>query len=92
MTIVEAMAYGTVPVIANTYSALAGIIPDDINGVKVQEADPSLFAEVIDELISNSDKLQEKSNQAFQFCKRNFSIDDVSNNWYKLFDSMKSEE
>ena len=89
MTIVEAMAYGTVPVIANTYTALNGIIPDDVNGKKISSTAPDEFADTIRELINNSNMLQEKSNQAFLLCKKKYSIEDVANNWYKLFELMK---
>lgn len=85
MTIIEAMAYGVVPIIANTYSALEGIIPCDYNGIKVNNVEVLEFAKELRNLMNDNDILQKKSNIAHLFCKENYSVKNIAMEWINLF-------
>lgn len=90
MTIVEAMAYRGVPVIANTYSALQDILPEDINGIKINDVNVYNFAQQLKLLIENEKLLKEKSNRASKFCKEKFDIDKVAYEWCRLFEEINN--
>lgn len=85
MTLVEAMAYGCVPVIANTYSALGGILTDNKNGFKINSLEPDDFSGKLRLLMNNSVLLEEMKINANKFCYNNYRIDIIADRWISLF-------
>lgn len=82
MVIPEAMAYGVVPVVMNTFSGSDDIIINEHNGILTQPFDIKDMAAKVESLISNPAKLSEMSENAIK------SIAEISNesilqNWLK---------
>ncbi|OON88460.1 hypothetical protein BXO88_01320 [Oribacterium sp. C9] len=93
MTIVEAMAYGCVPVIANTYSALKGILNNGDHGIMVNECTDNGFTKILRQIINDEFKIKSMSKKANDFCKDNYDIEIVYERWKKLFsESKKTQE
>lgn len=85
MTIVEAMAYGCVPVIANTYSALKGLLNNGDHGIIIDECTDNGFEKALLHILNDEFKMNLMSKKASVFCKDNFDIDIVYERWNQLF-------
>jgi glycosyltransferase involved in cell wall biosynthesis len=72
MSIIEAMAYGCVP-IATRYRAIPDLIEHDVTGVLLPDVDPSRIAEAIGTLIQDRDRFAAISRGAVERYRRLFT-------------------
>lgn len=88
MTIVEAMAFGCVPVVANTYTALDGILFDHENGYKINPLKPDDFIKTLRLLMTNQTLLDNIKTNTYEFCRQNYEINKIAKEWIGLFEKL----
>ena len=87
LVVVEAMSYGVVPVVYNSFEAAKDLITDGHNGVLVDKPfSDSGFAEKVNELMDKPDYLNELSENG-RIVSAGYSIDRIANEWYQLMDN-----
>ena len=85
LVIVEAMTYGLVPVVYNSYEAVRDIIIDGYNGKLVDKPYRiNSFVTVLKDLMDGNECLNLISCNARNVSSR-FTVDNVVNEWYELF-------
>lgn len=88
MVLTEAMTFGTIPVVFNSYAAAEDIIQDGENGILVPPFSIDRFTRVLETLMNNEEK-REKMSQACRLSVRKFDIRHIGDEWEKLFAELK---
>ena len=84
LVIIEAMTYGVVPVVYNSYETAGELIKNGVNGVLVNTPySVKAFSDTLEELINNEDTLNKIACHARSSSAR-FSVENIANEWYKL--------
>jgi glycosyltransferase involved in cell wall biosynthesis len=91
MTLIEAQSFGCVLVAMNSFASLPDIIQDGENGFIVPNNDINAFAEKVCLLMDNQDLRENMAKNGMKSVKK-FSIENVVNEWEKLFEEVKNEE
>lgn len=88
LVIPEGMAWGVVPCVYGSYSAVYDIVKDDVNGIIIEpqkdEFDAENMAERMSLLMCDNVRLKLMAKAAKQMSNQ-YSLDVVSDSWYKLF-------
>ena len=88
LVIPEGMAWGVVPCVYGSYSAVYDIVKDDVNGIIIEpqkdEFDAENMAERMSLLMCDNVQLKLMAKAARQMSNQ-YSLDVVSDSWYKLF-------
>ena len=87
MVLVEAAAYGCVPVAFNSYAAAGDIIDDGNNGFLIAPFDVQKYADTLACVIKNDEEWQRLSMKAPGITEK-FSIENVGGQWLSLFDEL----
>lgn len=87
MVVMEAMSYGCIPLVYDSYEAVRDIIDDDTNGFIIPPYRYDLMAEKIQQLIDNKSEIHCISEAAKEKVKI-FSPDIISQQWEKLLLSL----
>lgn len=87
MTIIEAMQFGCIPIVYNSFAAINDIIDSGSNGMLVSNGDEGHFVQVMHELIANDD-LQKAIRSKVRPSLDKFSLEKVTSQWKYLFDSI----
>jgi glycosyltransferase involved in cell wall biosynthesis len=90
MVLVEAMAYGCVPVVFDSYSALHDIVSDGRDGIVVPAFDIRMYAKALDKLISEPLLCQSYGFEARAVMRR-FDVSAVDRDWQSLFQQILAE-
>lgn len=91
MVLTEAMAFGTIPVVFNSFAAVSDIIEDGRTGMLVAPFSCKQFARKLSVLMNNEELRTEMSETCMQFVKR-FDIQNVADKWEEVFNRLKSEK
>lgn len=84
LVIVEAMTYGVVPVVYNSYETASELITNGVDGVLVDTPyNNDTFTDTLENLIKSEDILEKIAYNARSSSAR-FSIGNIANEWYKL--------
>jgi glycosyltransferase involved in cell wall biosynthesis len=83
LTVCEAMSYGVVPILYNSFTAASAMIEDGNNGILVSPYDNEEFSKKLDHLISNQEQLSRLRNSALEKSKE-YSLEVVGNKWIEL--------
>lgn len=84
LVIVEAMTYGVVPIVYNSYETASELITNGVNGVLVDTPyNVGAFTNTLENLMNNGDILNKIACNAKSSSAR-FSVDNIANEWYKL--------
>ena len=83
LVLVEAMAYGVVPIAFNNWLSLSEIITNEVDGYIVDDKNMMGLFTVIDSLIKNDNKLVEMSEKARESAKK-FDIKIIGKKWMDL--------
>lgn len=83
LVILEAMAYGCIPVIYNSFAAAKDIINNGENGLLIDYGHEEQFINALSELMSDSIKRETLSIGAVQSSKK-YSIDCISSVWLEV--------
>lgn len=90
LVITEAMSYGVIPIVLNSFAACRDTIIDDSVGYAIDTPfDPDVFANKIIDLVNNTDKMREISRNAQKAAKK-FEISNIADEWEKLFAKLKA--
>lgn len=84
MTLTEAMQFGCVPVVYNSFEAVADIVKSGVTGELVTPFKQKEFENKMRRLMSDSSYLNQLSANAFQYVKR-YDVPNIINQWIKLF-------
>lgn len=84
MVLTEAMSYGCVPFVYDTYESLHDIIDDGKNGIIAKPFNKEEMARRIQELIDNNDKYVAMQQNAIEKVKT-FSIEKIVDKWEEIF-------
>ena len=88
LVIPEGMAWGVVPCVYGSFSAVYDIVKDDVNGIIIEpqkdEFDAENMAERMSLLMCDNVRLKLMAKAAKQMSNQ-YSLDVVSDSWYKLF-------
>lgn len=87
MVILEAMNYGCVPIIYNSFSAASDIINNYRNGILIPFNCEDIFIDNLKAIINNPPRYDEMSVEAKQ-TSSNFSIAKVTQSWITLFNQI----
>ena len=89
MVLLEAQAYG-IPAVAFTCKCgPRDVITDGIDGLLVPEGDINAFAEALDSLMSDPDRIREMGANAFRAADR-WDLETIMKQWTELFESTLS--
>ena len=84
LVLVEAMSYGVVPVVFNSYGAAVNVIDNCVNGYLVKPFDKMGYTKIVEYLIGDNLRLLEGATQSVLKAKT-FSVDNIGNQWVKLY-------
>lgn len=84
MVLVEAMAYGCVPVAYNSYASLQDIVTDGENGFAIPAFDKKMYIRKL-ELLMNDDSLRRRMAARGMSDVCRFNPDKIAAEWIKLF-------
>lgn len=87
LVLTEAMSYGCVPIVYNTYETLHDIVDDKINGFIIQEPSPKLMASCLINQINNESDYQRISYAARKKVIQ-FSADRITCSWEQMLNNM----
>lgn len=90
MTIIEAMQFGCIPIVFNSFSAINDIIADGENGMLVDNGDEKQFEQIMRDLVANEDR-QNVVRQQVRPSLDKFSLGKVICRWMLLFDCLRKK-
>ncbi|GHT33583.1 glycosyl transferase [Bacteroidia bacterium] len=90
LVLVEAMAYGVVPVAFNSYASITDIINDKINGILVNPFNVDEYIGKLKKLMTD-ENVRKKLSKNAQLKAQQFSVDIVGQQWIKIFNQILSE-
>lgn len=91
MVLTEAMTFGTIPVAFNSFAAITDIIEDGQTGVLVPPFSCKQFARKLGVLMKDEELRREMSKHCMEHVKR-FDIQNVVDEWEKVFDRLKNNQ
>lgn len=91
MVLTEAMTFGTIPVVLNSFAAVTDIIEDGQTGVLVSSFSCKQFAQKLGTLMKDEALRTEISKKCVQSVKR-FDIRNVADQWEEVFNRLKAED
>lgn len=87
MSLVEAMQYGCVPILFNSFAAVDEIVDNNQSGIVVPAFDLNKFCDAILFLANHPKKREEMKNKALYRAK-NWSVEKVGEMWLNLFNDL----
>lgn len=84
MVLTEAMEYGMIPFVKDTYGAASDIIDDGQNGFLISPEDEGMYTEVLVKTANNPELQRTISKNAYDSCER-FSSETIGEQWLELF-------
>lgn len=91
MVLTEAMTFGTIPVVFNSFAAVTDIIEDGESGILVPPFSCRQFARKLRMLMSDEGLRAKMSENCVQSVKR-FDIQNVVDQWEEVFKKLKKEK
>jgi len=83
LVLAEAMTFGCVPIVYNSFESVSDIIDDKINGRLITPFDEQKFIEALVELIQDTSERENMSQKAIEMCDR-FSLERIGDKWNNL--------
>ena len=87
MVLPEAMSHYCVPIIYNSFDAASDIITHNVNGVLCKPHDKKNYAKNLIFLMKNTKQRELLAQEAYRK-SLDFSVDNIGNQWEKLFEKM----
>jgi len=87
MVLIEAMAFGCVPIVFDNTASYSDVIESGRDGIIVPDMDEDAFVDACDKLMTEESLRQEMALNAKEKVKK-FSIDKVSKQWISLFEEL----
>ena len=89
MVLLEAAAFGCVPVAFDSFAAVRDIIDDGENGALVPAFDLDAYAETLARLMRNDALRERLAKNAQTQIREKFSMDQIVKKWEELFSRLK---
>lgn len=83
LVLTEAMTFGCVPIVYNSFASASDIIEDKINGRLIEPFNKRNFEEILLDLIQNKSQRDIMGQKAVEDCNR-FSIEKIGDKWQKI--------
>ena len=90
MVLVEAAAYGCIPVAFDSYAAAGDIISDGKNGFLIPAFDCEKYASILSDLMNNGYR-RNSMMKASQEISKKFSLEKIGAQWMELFSKILPE-
>lgn len=87
MVLIEALKFGVIPVLYNTFAATKDIIDDGINGFLIVDNDKEDFIGKLEKLMRD-DLLRMTLSQQCKIKSNDWNANNIYNQWISLFDSL----
>ncbi len=84
LVIAEAMTFGCIPIIYNSFASASDIIEDKVNGRLIEPFKQHKFEEILLELIQKKDVRDMMAINAVEDCNR-FSLENIGKKWQEIF-------
>lgn len=88
LVLAEAMSFGVIPIVYDSFASVRDIISDGKNGIIVPKDNGNfnteIFSSAIEQVIVNTDKMLSMALSAIESSK-NYSVDAIYNRWMKVF-------
>ncbi|MBO0590867.1 glycosyltransferase [Cellulophaga sp. E16_2] len=91
LVLAEAMTFGCVPIVYNSFESASDIIDDGINGLLITAFNESKFSEALLDLIQNTDQRVYMAKKAIEDCNR-FSLDIVGAKWNQVLQQNRNSQ
>lgn len=91
MVLTEAMTFGTVPILYNSYAAAKDIVENGENGILVPPFSRKRYVKSLEDLMQDENKREKMSYNAIESVKR-FDVKEVANQWEAAFRKLKPED
>ena len=91
MVLIEAMQYGCVPIAYNSYTSLADIVQNGVNGFAIPAFNKKCYVEKLEFLMNNNAVRDEMAKKGYESIKK-FNQKDTSYKWIELFDEVLSQQ
>lgn len=88
MTIIEAMQFGCIPIVYNSFSAINDIVADGENGILVSNGDEASFLTAMYRIATDENR-QEKIRENLRPSLGKYSIEAIEALWFSLFNRLK---
>lgn len=88
MTVIEALSYGVVPIVLDTYSSAREIISDGYNGVLLKSRNPKALGQALSRIVKDERKRAEMAKNGIESIKK-YSLSSIVDCWIALFDLLK---
>lgn len=89
LVLYEAMNYGVVPIVFNSFASLKDIVSDNEDGVIVKVGNDKEYIQKLDCLMSDASKLNRMSSNCLHKVKDK-TVEAIGNKWIKLFEYLKA--
>lgn len=90
MVLLEAMNYGVIPIVYDSFDAANDIIEHGFNGFIVPSFNKTIYANTILKLV-NDENLMKKISYNAKLSVEKYSVDKVSKDWIELFKNVSDE-
>ena len=88
LSILEAQAYGTVPIAFNSYASLEDVVQNGVTGVIIEKfGDCEAFADSLAELMTQKEKREAIARAAFDSSER-FSQERIGGEWKRMIENL----
>ena len=87
MTLLEAMSFGVVPVLFNSFSSASDIIEDGVNGFLVSPFDMNAYVHIVETMMNEREKRKQCANCAINNSLK-YSIEIIGEKWVEIFNSL----
>lgn len=89
LVIIEAMTYGCVPVIFNSFATAQSLVENNKNGYLISPYNTKKFASSLNFLMNHSETIEAMSSESIKK-SQNYSIEKIITEWNKLFYTIKN--
>ena len=90
LTMIEAMRYGCVPIVYNSFSASNDIIANTENGYLVTAFNEDNYIDSLEKIMHNSDLLESMSRNAYSSIQK-YDIEIIIKKWIALFEDVQAQ-
>lgn len=87
LVLLEAMSFGVVPIVINSFETAPAIVEDGKNGILLDSFSAEQYARGLTKLMADEDLLHTMSNTCLDNSKK-YTIENIKKQWYKLFESI----
>ncbi len=88
MTLLEAMEFGCVPIVYNTFTSLQDIVEDGKNGLIVKPYSVDKYVNALLDLVNNQEKRKQMAIAAYEKVRTSNTIEAIGNQWVEFLNAI----